>query len=184
MLQRRQPGRRCFYKGSKPDVVQSGLALYLPAKKDARAHGAQATMGCEAEKLELKTGSFSPGWLIAPQTAAWLRGWEEGWPRATEEPVSLRSNHPLRCAEGLRASAAWLLTPPARRVQRASKPHRGLRAPDGTGQAQRREATTARGLGLHNSDACVLARNGSEQAARSGAAASRWCSARAWERNI
>lgn len=89
--------------------------------------------------------------------------WVGGWPRATGEPVGLRSKHPLRCAKGLRASAAWLLTPPARRVQRASKPHRGLRAPNGTGQAQRREANTARGLGLHNADACVLARNGSEQ---------------------
>lgn len=47
MLQSGQPGRRGLYKGSKTDVVQSGLASYLPAKKDARAHGAQATTGRE-----------------------------------------------------------------------------------------------------------------------------------------
>lgn len=178
MLQSGQPGRRGLYKGSKTDVVQSGLASYLPVKKDARAHGAQATMGCKAEKLELKTGSFSPGWLIAPQTAAWLRGWEAGpEPRGnlSASAPSTRCAAPRGCGRLLRGCS---------RLRRAGcKEHQSHTEASGRqmelgklrgGKQTRREVwgctTPMRACG-----------RGTDL---SSAAASRWCSARARERNI
>lgn len=82
---------------------------------------------------------------------------QKGWTETMEEPSSLCA--PTPCSASLSPHLACVFPGMAGRVQGTSQPHRGLQAVNETREAVRREVGTARGLGLHKTNLCVLVRS-------------------------
>lgn len=77
---------------------------------------------------------------------------QKGWTETTEEPISLCAPIPCSASE---SSPGLGFPRDGKQGARASKPRQGLQAVNEPREAARRGASTARGLGLHRTNAAA-----------------------------